>query len=224
MSIVCDRSASTLASSVELRIRHDILSGVLRPGDKLRIDAVCERYCVGSSPAREALSRLSAEGLVERREQRGFSVSQVDLEDLRELVDTRCQVEGLALRETLRLRTAEWEERLIVLMHRLSRAAPGPAATRTADWEKCHDAYHEALIDGAGARLKRFCQSLRYQANRYRQLSLVFDPTRPDLDEHRAVAEAALRGDADQAVALLEAHYRRTLSAVEKSGRVTSTS
>jgi GntR family transcriptional regulator, carbon starvation induced regulator len=41
----------------------------------LQIEAMSERYGIGAAPVREALNRLSSEGLVERRSQRGFFVT-----------------------------------------------------------------------------------------------------------------------------------------------------
>src|SRR5215211_2947747 len=111
----------TTATTVYDRIKDDILSGSLAPSLKLRIEFVCERYGTGASPVREALNRLSQDGLAERRDQRGFYVAPVSLEQLAELVKTRCWLEAIALRESIVHRTAEWEERLVLAFHRLSR-------------------------------------------------------------------------------------------------------
>ena len=62
---------ATLASSAYRAIKDDIIGGVLAPREWLRIDALRERYGTGASPIREALNRLSAEGLVLQQDQRG---------------------------------------------------------------------------------------------------------------------------------------------------------
>ena len=54
---------ATTATTVYDRIRDDILSGSLAPSLKLRIEFVCERYATGASPVREAINRLSQDGL-----------------------------------------------------------------------------------------------------------------------------------------------------------------
>ena len=86
--------AGTLASSVYDRLRGDILSGSLPPGEKLRTEALRARYEVGNSPIREALNRLSADGLVTREDQKGFRVAAASRADLEELVKTRCWLEA----------------------------------------------------------------------------------------------------------------------------------
>jgi DNA-binding GntR family transcriptional regulator len=93
--------AGTLASSVYDRLRYDILSGALPPDEKLRTEALRDRYGVGNSPLREALNRLSADGLVTREDQKGFRVATVSRADLEELVKTRCWLEEIALRQSI---------------------------------------------------------------------------------------------------------------------------
>jgi len=88
--------AGTLASSVYERIREDILIGRLQPGEKLRIDTLRQRYTVGGSPIREALNRLSSEGLVLQHDQRGFGVLPASIEDLVDsLPDQRDHAAGI---------------------------------------------------------------------------------------------------------------------------------
>ena len=93
-------SSTTLASAAYERLRRDIRIGRLAPGEKLRIDALRAIYEIGASPLREALNRLSAEGLVVQEDQRGFRVPPVSIEDLLELTRTRCWLNEIALRES----------------------------------------------------------------------------------------------------------------------------
>jgi DNA-binding GntR family transcriptional regulator len=164
---------------------------------------------------REALNRLTSEGLVERRDQRGFAVASVSDVDLHEITRTRCWLEEIALRKSIEGRTPEWEEQLVLAHHRLSRTPRSLSPERFENnpaWEPLHRAFHVALISNCGSRwLIGFCEQLADQLYRYRQLSLkrVF-PKRHELDEHQVVVDAAIAGDADRAVALLQTHYRRT--------------
>ena len=61
-----DSPISTQASSVYDRLKDDILTGQLKPGVKLRLKDLIEKYDTGNSPLREALNRLSANGMVVR--------------------------------------------------------------------------------------------------------------------------------------------------------------
>lgn len=210
-----DGAKSTLASTVYGRLRHDLIHGVIEPDTKLRVEWVVKTYGAGASPVREALNRLASEGLLGRHDQRGFFVMPVSADELEELTRTRCWLEELALRETLANRTPEWEEELVVSLHRLSRTprylADDPAATNP-EWERLHRAFHRALIGECRSRwLLGFCDQLADQAHRYRQIARTGPRARRDeLSEHRAIADRAIAGDVDGAVAALVQHYRLT--------------
>lgn len=215
-------NGATLASDVYGRLRHDILSGVLPPGEKLRAEYLRDRYSVGNSPIREALNRLSSDGLVVREDQKGFHVATVSRSELEELVRTRCWLEEIALRESIANGGTAWEEDLVLAFHRLTRV-PRSSNERTysanPEWEVRHRDFHMALIGAAGSRwLVSFCSQLNDQADRYRQFAVAASyPKRNELDEHRAIFEAAVNGNADEAVDLLKAHYQRTSEIIMNS-------
>ena len=100
--------SETLASSVYSTLKGDIITGKLKPGHKLRLQVLKKDYNVGNSPLREALNRLSANGMVMREENKGFKVSTASAEELQELVRTRCWLEETALRESIKNGTDEY--------------------------------------------------------------------------------------------------------------------
>jgi DNA-binding GntR family transcriptional regulator len=210
---------STQASNVYDRLREDLLSGRLAPSRKLQMRVLIEMYQTGQTPLREALNRLTADGLVEVREQRGFYVSDISRAELAELTKTRCWVESLALRESMAASTSPWEEQLLLAQHRLSRAPRSLKATEFEDnpeWERLHRIFHRTLIGNCGsASLIAFCGQLADRLYRYRRLSIkkAF-PSRHVGEEHLAIANAVMRGDADAAVKLLTAHYRTTADVI----------
>lgn len=212
-----DDGGVTLATQVHRRLRGDILAGDLAPGTRLRVQAAAERYSAGASPVREALNRLLAEGLVEQRDQRGFIVAPVSLEDLRELVRTRCLVEGLAFGQSIDGRTVEWEEGIVLALHRLTRVRQFVGDKVDPAWEVAHVAFHDALIANCGSRhLRRICAELRDQADRYRNLAAVVFKARDAEAEHRMMATAAIDGRRDEAVERLTTHLRKTLETIER--------
>ena len=89
-STEAESQISTQASTVYDRLQADILTGKLQPGLKLRLKDLIEKYDTGNSPLREALNRLSANGMVVREENRGFRVSPAHTEELLEITRTRC--------------------------------------------------------------------------------------------------------------------------------------
>ncbi len=215
---------STQASSVFDRLQHDILSGQLKPGRKLRLKDLIEEYETGNSPLREALNRLSANGMVVREENRGFRVSPARNEELLELTRTRCWLEEIALRRSIASGDSAWEERIVLAFHWLSKAANenNAAASRTsAEWEDHHRGFHQALISACDSSiLIDFCAQLQKRTVRYRNLAEVVEyRDRHELEEHKELQQAALNRDADLAVDLLSKHYTVTSEILLSSGR-----
>ena len=217
-----DSVAGTLASTVYDMMRRDILKGELPPGEKLRVEYLRDRYGVGASPIREALNRLSVDGVVMRVDQKGFRVAGVSVAELDELIKTRCWLEETAIRESIAAGDDAWEEGLVLAFHRLSKAPRSADQITYAinpDWEILHRAFHLALIGACGSRwLISYCEQLNDLADRYRQLAIRETyPRRNELDEHKAIMDAAVNRNAERAVEGLMEHYRRTGDIIRES-------
>lgn len=215
---------STQASSVFDRLQADILTGQLQPGVKLRLKDLIKKYDTGNSPLREALNRLSANGMVVREENRGFRVSPAHTAELMELTKTRCWLEEIALRESIANGDTAWEERIVLAYHWLTRAARSKeeaAKYTSTEWEEHHREFHQALISACGSNiLMDFCAELSKRSFRYRNLAEVVEyRDRHELEEHGELQKAALNRDADLAVDLLKKHYTVTSEILLESGR-----
>lgn len=211
----------TSATLVYHELKRDLLRGLHEPGSRLQVEATAQRYGVSTNPMREALNRLAAERMIDRVDQRGFSVPPLSLEQFRELVKTRCWLEGLALRESMANATETWEDGIVLAEHRLARTpfvhGSSDGGADNSAWEDRHRLFHLALIANCGSRwMLRFCEELMDQAERYRYMSFG---ARDSLAEHRLIAEAVLGGDPDLAVERLTAQYQLTLRLYEKRVR-----
>ena len=211
-------SAATQASAAYARLRSDVISTAIPPGQKLRVRALSAQYAVGLNPLREALNRATRDGLVRQSDQRGFYAAPVSAQDLVELTKARCLLAEVLLRESIALGDAAWEEGIVLAHHRLSRVpryAPGHAGELAFDaaWEKAHRAFHRSLVAACGTGwLVEMDQQLFDAADRYRHLArrsaLSGTSARPD--QHPAIMQAVLARDTAGATALLVAHYQRT--------------
>ena len=208
-------SAQNLTQSTYEALRADLLACRIAPGSKLKIQELCNRLSVSLGAIREALSRLTSEGLVVSEPQRGFRAAPISLADLRDLTMVRIEVESLCLRRAVEIGTVEWEVRLVAAYHRLSRTPERPVSDpmRSDDeWADAHAAFHAALVDGADSPwLLRLHSQLYAQSERYRRLSIPLGGSDRNVGkEHQDILDAALKRDADGAVALLTQHLNYT--------------
>ena len=208
-------SATSATAQIYGKVHQDILTGVLEPGRKLKIEELRQAYGTGSSPIREALSLLTSDGLVERVDQRGFRVSLVSTGAFEELLTTRCWLEERALIESIEHGDQAWEERVVLAEFHLSKTArsvSSNAFVANQDWELRHKDFHMALISACGSSiLLNFCRQLYDQNVRYRHVAgKVAYPKRDTAKEHRAIMQAALDRDTPSAVTSLVEHYRQT--------------
>jgi DNA-binding GntR family transcriptional regulator len=122
-----------------------------------------------------------------------------------------------------------WESELVAAHHALDRTTmetDGDPVLMSEEWTLAHSRFHTALLAACpNQRLRTMALSLRDAAELYRRWSrpVGHDEDRDVPGEHRALVGAALRGDAGEAVRLLEEHLRRTTRALEARGHAMST-
>lgn len=215
-----DRSR-TLVESAYSSLRHEILSGHLKPSAKLRTEELRQRYKIGASTLREALTRLLGEALVTAEGQRGFRVAPISLSDLADLTNVRKMIETEALRQSVLAGDEAWEGRVVAAFYRLSKVEERLAENAqalSADFEQRNRDFHQALISAcASPWLQRLNTMLYQQSERYRRISLVSRDVPRDVHaEHKAIYEAALARNIEQVCRLTAEHIDNTLSVVRQ--------
>jgi DNA-binding GntR family transcriptional regulator len=205
----------TRTDEVYRRLRADILGGALKPGDQLQFARLKNDYGASMGVLREALVRLTAEGLTVNQAQHGFRVITLSIEDLVDLTNTRCLIESLVLRDAVENGDIEWESRIVAAHHRMERTpketGEGPAFV-TAAWAQAHHEFHMALLGAAKSkRLQHIAANLRASAEVYRRWSMPFETVRRDVSaEHLEILNLALKREAKAAAAALSRHLELT--------------
>jgi DNA-binding GntR family transcriptional regulator len=189
------------------RLRDDILAGSLKPGQRLRFQELQRSYNVGLTPLREALFKLSAEGLVATTSRRGFKVAPMSLAELEEITRLRQMLERVAIIESVANGDDAWEGRIILAFHRLSKLEETDPA-----WQFWHRSFHNAIVAACNSPiLHRIRQDLFDQAIRYRRLSMRLSADRRDhSNEHRAIMEACIARDGEKTAELVTNHFAFT--------------
>lgn len=196
-------------------LKQDILSGYFEPGEKLKMVRLKERYDVGVSPLREALSQLVEQQLVIVENQRGFRVHPISAEEMNDIYHTRAEIEVLCLNKAFELGDESWEAAILAADHKVKRSAhllnrENPDEIQR--WEAIHQAFHTAIASGCQSpTLMHVRRALYEKASRYRNIWLkqnmlderVFDANQK---EHQAMIDAVMERDAEQAATLIRQH------------------
>jgi DNA-binding GntR family transcriptional regulator len=205
-----EMTSETQSDRVFNSVRADILGCRLLPGGKLRINEIAAQHDVSLGAVREALSRLTSEGLVVAESQKGFHAAPLSLADFRDLTDARVEIETLTLKRAIAKGDVEWETQLVAAWHRLSRTSThvaGHPDLHSDDWAAAHGEFHRALVAGCGSeKLLAIRAQLYEQAERYRRYSGVIERKRDVAAEHKRLFDAAIARDDKAAAREMSAH------------------
>jgi GntR family transcriptional regulator, carbon starvation induced regulator len=214
---------STLIDSIYEKIQEEIISGHLRPGQRLHISQLASQYQVGLSPIREVLSRLLATELVTAISQKGFRVAEISQTDLNDIYKTRAHIESLALRLSIEQGNDEWEAGIVSAYYRLAKFESDHEIKNTADyqeWESRHRAFNLALINACGLNhLLRIQHQLYKLTERYRRQWLIAGTKLiaglPYAKSQKKIMDAALARDPELATKLLYKHFKEAEKIIE---------
>jgi DNA-binding GntR family transcriptional regulator len=211
--------AQSKADQVHAQLKTEIELGELAPGAPLSELWLVERTGASRTPVREALRRLSAEGLVDLTPRLGARVSRVSAQSVRNLFEFRQLLEPAAIRQATEAATADPAARARFAEMRAGFAriqAEAPSQTRSRAFYELADRFDWAIIDATrNEHLRRAIADLRPHTARLRNLSHL-DPHRTDdsVVEHLAICDALLAGDPDAAASLIAGHLVESLRTI----------
>jgi len=202
-----DRS---LAGQIARALAGQIVSGALKPGERLLQDQIAQNFRASHVPVREAFRRLEAQGLVVTEPRRGVRVARLDPVDILEVAEMRATLEVLALRHALpKLTAADFAEAHAALDSCTGR-------TEIAELESANRRFHEAITRRcAMPRLLAGIADLHSASARHLFATWQTLGWQPRSDgEHRAILAAIEAGDADLACERLRDHVLAAGSAL----------
>jgi DNA-binding GntR family transcriptional regulator len=195
-----------LHNQVVTELRQAILSGRLKPGERLVEERLAEDLGVSRNPVREAIRVLASEGLVEVAARRGASVLRLTGQEARETIEVRALLEGHNARLAARHRDQETIRRIEKVLARGTRAV---AAGRFDQLMELNQDFHRELYAaGRNTVLGDLVQKLR---ERTAMLFSPMDPARQAhlWQDHAAILRAIIDGDERAAAALAAEHVMR---------------
>jgi DNA-binding GntR family transcriptional regulator len=186
-----------------VKIRQAIRDGKFKPGQRVRETELAEKFAVSRTPIREAIRRLSGEGLIEDVAGRGLAVTQFTIAQVRELYFLRAVLEGAAAAQAARFASPS-EIKALEEIIALSR----PVVDRPADTAKLNLHFHRSIREAA--RNQYLTAALEQLAD---SLSLLPGTTfeapgraAVALNEHRDIIAAIKHHDSARADAAARSH------------------
>jgi DNA-binding GntR family transcriptional regulator len=197
---------ASAAARAYAHLKERLLDGRIPGGTLLSENELAQHLGVSRTPVRQAFVQLEGEGFLELYPRRGALVVPVSAAEVEDVFEARLLVEEHCARRAARAGAALAGELQATLADQ-ERAldAGGPAFARA------DRAFHRAIVAAAGnAILTRLYDALRDRQERLAAAALARDPARAErlLTEHRAIAEALERGDAEAAARLTATHLR----------------
>ena len=202
-------------------LRRAISDGTFAPGDQLGEAALARTLGVSRGPLREAMQRLTQEGLLVSHRNRGLFVADLTPEAVADMYLLRTTIETAALQRVLEsgagARTADELDSAVDAMAALAEE-PRSAAMVAADLD-----FHHALVEAARSpRLSRVHETVLVETSMcLHAMSATYSDADSRLSEHRAIAEAVRAGDAARATSLLVEHMHDGLARVRAAGPAT---
>jgi DNA-binding GntR family transcriptional regulator len=207
-----DRRRTTRTEWAEERLRTAIVTGELKPGERLSIEKLAAQWDVSPTPLREAVRALAQAGLVELSPHTAATVSPLSLREIHNIYELRLLLEPRALRQSHKRRSWQWRGDVETAWHALQEA--WTRDDPLAGIEPVHTRFHQALASACGNdELLRLTERLSTQSIRIRLLAIEYrGGTGPSLEEHQELYEAFVEGTIDEAMRRAIKHIAVTIN------------
>lgn len=194
-------------------LRQEILTGKLKPGERLMEIHLADKLGVSRTPIREAIRKLELEGLVIMIPRRGAEVAQITLKNLTDVMEVRCALDVLAIELACERMTPEDLEKLS------QACADFDSAVATEDIRKIAEAdvaFHDIIVQSTGnMRLIQLVNNLSEQMYRYR-FEYLKDMTSHEMlkEEHKEMYLSIRGKDKTAAAAVVRKHIDNQKEAI----------
>ncbi|MCR4867623.1 MAG: GntR family transcriptional regulator [Lachnospiraceae bacterium] len=188
-------------------LRQAILTGELKPGERLMEIHLANKLGVSRTPIREAIRQLELEGLVIMVPRKGAQVASITEKSLTDVLEVRLALEKLAVELACKRISYEQKEMLKEKMLEFEQLAGTDDASLIA---RADVAFHDAIFESTGnMRLGQMVNNLAEQMYRYR-FEYIKDSSGHEklVSEHRLIYDAIIRADIEEATKQISVHIK----------------
>ncbi|MEO9649443.1 MAG: GntR family transcriptional regulator [Roseobacter sp.] len=204
-------------------LQHRLITNDFEHGEKLRAEQLKQDYGCSASTVREALFRLSTEGLVDFQEQRGFRVPLKSPILLAELTHLRILLEAEGTVLSIRHGGVAWEAKLTAAHHQLSHIekrihAASDSAPFMGLWFNAELEFHQTLISACNSDSLKAMHIQIYRKFRQQHMDADrnFEFISMNIQHHHAILVAALDGNENLTRQKIHDHLARHLEPAKR--------
>lgn len=204
---------NALSRTIAEKLLENILSGELRPGDKVVESVYADQFNTSRSPVREAIYLLSTEGLIERVPRKGAFIKGYTIDDVRDLLDIRNHLEMLAadrIQDPHKQKTLLEEMKLVLKKMESCKSQ--------IDYTHANYEFHFILVKFSGSPVliemysKIALPLLRIQVIHFSRERMI----EKSIDEHKAIYELLKNNGLDELKTILRKHTEDVIHSVRK--------
>ncbi|MBZ0298284.1 MAG: GntR family transcriptional regulator [Anaerolineae bacterium] len=196
----------SLAEQVYEHLRHNIINGELKPGDRLVELDIAAQMGTSQGPVREALKRLEYDGLVLRQARSATFVTAISTDEMYEIFEIRSVIEGIAIHRTALCITSAQCDELQGLVEAMRSAAEAEDMTLLVEYDL---RFHQRICKWSGSPVflhawnPLYNQIQRFVVQTHRN---YFRNLREIADTHQVIVDVLRQGDADAATSVIKEH------------------
>ena len=208
--------AATIAEQISQQLAEQILSGKLKPGQRIEEKRVTDQFDVSRTPVREALHQLASTGLIAMQPHRGATVVDMDVEQLTDMFEAQAEIEALCAKmAAIRMSNIERKK----LQQVAEESAPSLKKSDHKKYSSSNEALHKLIYKGAhNQSLEQIALNLWNRVAPFRR-SIFFKQSNRmshSFDEHQTIIQAIIKGDKDKAYSAMYEHVTNSsLNAIE---------
>ncbi|WP_019119459.1 GntR family transcriptional regulator [Brevibacillus massiliensis] len=209
-----DLSKNALSNRIAEHITEQIITGELKPGEKLIENTYAEEYGTSRAPVREAIFLLSIEGLVERIPRKGAVVKGYTEAEIYDLLEIRTMLESLAMK---RIEEHGVDTEVIEKMDQVLQEMKDEKAIKK--YTQYNYAFHMCLIEMSKSQvIKNVYSRLELPLQRVQSLSFANEgKIEKSVSEHSIIVRMLKDGKIAEAARILEKHNSDVIESIQKS-------
>jgi DNA-binding GntR family transcriptional regulator len=214
-SVVLD-TASAVGPQIYRWLREAIIQGEIGPGTRISESEIATMHAVSRQPVREAFMKLSDEGLLEIRPQRGTYVCKISVSSVMDARFVREAIEA----DIVKALAAKPDPALTIVLLRQIEDQREVVGKDSIAFIRLDERFHRTMAEASGhMHAWRLVEGLKAQMDRVRHLATRLFPMAVLVEQHCAVVKAIDQGDVPGAEIAIRAHLREILNDLPQVAR-----